>query len=212
MSNDNQKKGNAKVWKIATLAFIIAFGLVLGAYTQVLSSSSPKQNVSSSTQPTTVELAVVPDWGGSGYDAFVPVSNFNGTVPSAASSGPGPNYNTIVVPANKPIKFVIVNVDTAVNENFSGTAALQFSIYNDTDSGQTPVVYSQGNQIQNLPVAHSFDIPQLNVNVPIPPDTMIVFNYTFTTLGTYMYLCEVPCGPGMGLLGYMNGYIVVTSS
>jgi heme/copper-type cytochrome/quinol oxidase subunit 2 len=61
-----------------------------------------------------------------------------------------------------------------------------------------------------MPISHTFTIPDLQVNIPIPPDTMVVFTYTFSTPGVYSYLCTTPCGPGMGLKGYMLGYITVT--
>jgi len=62
-----------------------------------------------------------------------------------------------------------------------------------------------------LPIGHTFTIPKLDINIPLPPDTVVSFNYTFTNPGTYEYLCVTPCGPGMGQLGYMVGYIIVQS-
>jgi len=51
----------------------------------------------------------------------------------------------------------------------------------------------------------------MGVNIPIPPTTVVTFSLTFTKPGLYLYVCDAPCGPGMGLLGYMEGYIIVTS-
>jgi heme/copper-type cytochrome/quinol oxidase subunit 2 len=58
-----------------------------------------------------------------------------------------------------------------------------------------------------LPVSHTFVVAGTNVNVPIPPDTIVTFTITFTTPGRYLYYCSAPCGPGMSLVGYMEGYI-----
>jgi len=205
------KSSGSKTWKIAVFVLVIAFGLTLGGFIN-LSLHPATKSVATQPLSTTVKLDVIPDWGGAGYDAFVIANNFNGTVPTQSSSGPGPNYNTITVPANTTIKFVITSIDTAVNQNFTGKPGVTVTIYNDTNSGMTPVTYGAGQTISNLPVGHSFTIDQLNLNVPIPPDTVVVFNYTFTHAGTYRFWCAVPCGPGMGLIGYMDGYIVVTSS
>jgi len=167
------------------------------------------------TPPVTAEvvnLDVIPDWGGPGYDAFVVPSHANGTVPRLATNttGPGPNDNNITVPEGVSTTFVITNIDTAVNENFTGTVSANFTIYNDTASGQVASHYSKGQSVSNLPIAHTFTIPNLNINIPIPPDTIVSFTYTFSTPGVYAYLCTAPCGPGMGLRDYMLGYLTVT--
>ncbi len=167
------------------------------------------------TLPATAEvvtLDVIPEWGGEGYDAFVIPSHANGTALRLATNttGPGPNDNNITVPAGVSVTFVITNIDTAVNQNFTGIASTNFTIYNDTASGQVASHYSKGQSMSNLPVAHTFTIPSVNVIVPIPPDTIVTFTYTFTAPGVYAYLCITPCGPGMGLRGYMLGYLTVT--
>ena len=167
------------------------------------------------TSPTTqssnvVYLYVVADFGGSTYDAFVLPASFSGNTPNASSTaGTRPN-NNITVPHGVPIKFVISNLDTALNENFTSQVSVPFTLYNDTNSGQVALQYTQGETITHLPISHTFSIPDLQVNIPIPPDTMVVFTYTFSTPGVYSYLCTTPCGPGMGLAGYMLGYITVT--
>jgi heme/copper-type cytochrome/quinol oxidase subunit 2 len=157
-----------------------------------------------------VNLIVVPDWGGATYDAFLVPANVNGTIPKPASksSGPGPNDNNVTVPVNQPIPFVITNLDTALNLNYTANATLPFTIYNDTASGQVPVEYSVGQSVK-LAVSHTFVVTGTSVNVPLPPDTIVTFTVTFTNPGEYLYYCTAPCGPGMGLLGYMEGYINV---
>ena len=157
-----------------------------------------------------VNLIVVPDWGGATYDAFVVPANANGTIPKPASKSgrPGPNDNNVSVPVNQPVTFVITNLDTALNLNFTGNATLPFTIYNDTASGQIPVEYSTGQSVK-LAVSHTFVVTGTNVNVPLPPDTIVAFTVSFTTPGEYLYYCTAPCGPGMGLVGYMEGYVNV---
>jgi len=211
--------------KNSLAAALIVIVLVIGLAVGWLGSMSIAPTTITSTQTTTltpppaptaaevVRLDVIPDWGGASYDAFVNPSYANGTVPTPATSttGPGPNNNNVTVPAGVPITFVITSIDTAVNQNFTGTASTDFTIYNDTASGYVAVHYSKGESVSKLPVGHSFAIPTLNIDIPIPPDTLVTFTYTFSNPGVYLYLCTVPCGPGMGLVGYMNGYVIVTS-
>ncbi len=158
-----------------------------------------------------VNLDVIPDWGGAGYDAFVIPSYANGTAPPRGTnaSGPGPSNNNVTIPLGVPVTFVITNLDTAVLENYTGNASVEFTIYENTDSGQVVSHYSQGQAISPLQISHTFSVPRLNLNIPIPPDTIVTFTYTFTSPGVYEYMCYTPCGPGMGLVGYMNGYVIV---
>jgi uncharacterized cupredoxin-like copper-binding protein len=212
--------------KNSMAAVLIVVVLIVGVAVGWLGSMSVAPRTMTFTQTTTltppvapptaevVRLDVIPDWGGAGYDAFVIPSYANGTTPRPATNTtrPGPNNNNITVPAGVSVTFVITNIDTAVNQNFTGTASTDFTIYNDTASGQVALHYSKGESVSRLPVAHDFAIPTLNIDIPIPPDTLVTFTYTFTNPGVYLYLCTVPCGPGMGLVGYMNGYVIVTSS
>lgn len=159
-----------------------------------------------------VNLDVIPDWGGATYDAFVISSYANGTVPKPATNAtsPGPNDNNITVQAGDSVTFVITNIDTAVLMNFTGPVSTDFTVYNDTANGQVATHYSAGQSVSSLPISHTFTIQSLNINIPIPPDTIITFTYTFVSPGVYKYFCETPCGPGMDLAGYMSGYLIVT--
>ncbi|MGP8069295.1 MAG: hypothetical protein ACLP5V_05350 [Candidatus Bathyarchaeia archaeon] len=207
---------------VALIVIVLVIGLAVGWLGSM--SIAPKTITSMQTTTLTppaapptaevVNLDVIPDWGGAGYDAFVVPSYVNGTAPRPATNttGPGPNDNNITVPAGVAVTFVITSVDTGVNENFTGTASTDFTIYNDSASGQVALHYTQGQSVSKLPIGHTFTITSLNVNIPIPPDTIVTFTYTFSTPGVYEYMCEAPCGPGMGLTGYMNGYVIVTSS
>ncbi|MDG6999989.1 MAG: hypothetical protein JRN15_12840 [Nitrososphaerota archaeon] len=188
------------------VAAVIVSGL-LGFYVNTISSGqAPTARVNSP-----VSLLIVPDYGSAGYDAFVLAGNVNATAPAPATNttAPGPNNNNITVLANTPVKFTITSIDDAVLENFSGVATNAFAFYNNTDSGQTTVQYSKGQSVVSLPIGHTFTISSLGVNIPIPPTTMVTFSLTFTTPGVYEYMCDTPCGPGMGLAGYMVGFVIV---
>jgi len=181
------------------------FGDLAGIVSSLMTSTQSIPTAQSSV----VYLYVVPDFGGSGYDAFALPGSLTGNTPNASSTaGAAPN-NNITVQHGVPIKFVISNIDTAVLQNFTSQVSVPFTLYNDTDSGQVALQYTQGQTISNMPISHTFSIPDLQMNIPIPPDTMVVFTYTFSTPGVYAYLCTTPCGPGMGLAGYMLGYVTV---
>ncbi len=181
--------------------------------TTVTTSTTITQTATQTTTavPAVVNLDVVPDWGGAGYDAFVIPTAIGAAppTPANATAGPGPNSNNLTVSAGVPITFVISNIDTAVIENFTGPVTTPLSIYNDTDAGQVALQYQPGQSIQNMPVSHTFTINSLGLNIPIPPGTVVTFTYTFTKAGVYRYLCMTPCGPGMTVVGYMMGFVNV---
>jgi hypothetical protein len=182
-----------------------SFGTQTSAISQTTRTNLPVEPATSKS----VDLTIIPDWGGDTYDAFVLPSYANGTAPPLGTEGPPPN-NNVTVPFGVPVTFMITNLDTAVIENYTGHASLDFAFYNATDNGQVASHYAQGAVISSLQIGHTFSIPSLNLDVPIPPDTIVAFTYTFTTPGTYEYLCETPCGAGMGVVGYMNGYVIVS--
>jgi len=202
---------------VVILVVGVAVGWLGGSMSVAPKTVASTTTLTPTVAPTTAEvvnLDVIPDWGGAGYDAFVIPSYVNSTTPTAATNTtkPGLNDNNITVPAGVSVTFVITSIDTGVNQNFTGTASTDFTIFNDSASGYIALHYSKGQSVSKLPVGHTFTIPSLNINIPIPADTLVTFTYTFSNPGVYQYLCETPCGPGMGLNGYMNGYVIVTSS
>ena len=190
---------------------VVISGL-LGYYFATSTVTPANSNSSSSTtQGNVVNLEIVPDFGGSGYDAFVLSTSLeNGAVPTPASNttAPGTNNNNITVSSGTTVTFVLTSIDTAVNQNFSGQLSTPFTVYNDTDSGVISSQYSAGQSV-TMAMGHTFTISQLGVNIPIPPDTIVSFKLTFSKPGVYMYDCTTPCGPGMGLVGYMEGFVIV---
>ncbi len=190
---------------LAAIVLTIFLGFYAGYYsTQTVQLSE--------NPPRVVSIEVVPDFGGGTYDAFVVSSNVTGNLPEPASNsnGPGVISNTVTVPLDVPVKFVITSIDSAINMNYSGKVTVPFTIYNDTNSGMVAVNYLQGQSISKLLVGHTFAIDSLNLSIPIPPLTIVEFNYTFTQVGSFFYRCTIPCGLGMGLMGYMQGFVNVS--
>ena len=197
-----------------TLALIVIAAVVISGllgYYFAASTVTPTSSSSSNVKGNVVNLEIVPDFGGSGYDAFVLSTSLeNGVTPAPASNttAPGTNDNNITVSSGATVTFVLTSFDTAVNQNFSGKLATPFTVYNDTASGVISSQYSAGQSV-TMAMGHTFTISQLGVNVPIPPDTILSFKLTFSKPGVYMYDCTTPCGPGMGLVGYMEGFVIV---
>lgn len=128
--------------------------------------------------------------------------------------------NTLTVPANSLVTITLRNYDlgdTPLPAN-SPFLAVQGTV--------NSVATTQGQTFRTLAaekVAHTFSIPQLNLNVPIPGDapagaayTSVTFTFHTGKAGTYTFQCFDPCGTGssgwmgpMSSKGYMMGTLVV---
>jgi hypothetical protein len=87
--------------------------------------------------------------------------------------------------------------------------------------------------VSNQQIAHTFTVPSLGINVPLPiagmggsmgsmtgGDGPTTVRFTFhapATPGTYLWLCATPCGTGpygisgaMRLSGWMRGHLIVS--
>lgn len=58
-------------------------------------------------------------------------------------------------------------------------------------------------------VSHTFTIPALNLNVPIYAHSRTTFTFRTGKAGSYLWLCEDPCGGAMATPRYMSGQIRV---
>lgn len=124
------------------------------------------------------------------------------------------------VPSNTLLEFILVNYDGGLNEpaaqytNVNGT--LNDCIYfESTSAGLGPCSHS----LSASRVAHTFTVPALHLNVPVPAASTtpggagatVIFFATFATPGTYTWLCMAPCDPAsMATPGFMQGTITVT--
>jgi hypothetical protein len=128
--------------------------------------------------------------------------------------------NTLVVPAHGLVIVTIRNYD------LGDTPLPKGSPFTTVQGVLGGVAYADGHTYTALApekVAHTFTIPQLNINVPIPGDTMtgkpyaeISFTFRTGAAGTYYFQCFDPCGTGaigwqgpMVTRGYMLGTLTV---
>jgi len=120
--------------------------------------------------------------------------------------------STVVVPAHSLVTITIRNYDLGDTATVQGVVG--------------GVAYADGHAYSALApekVAHTFTVPQLGLNVPVPGDTLtgkpyVEVSFTFRTgaAGSYYYRCFDPCGTGaigwqgpMVTRGYMLGTLTV---
>jgi len=126
--------------------------------------------------------------------------------------------NKLVVPANSLVTITLHDYDLGLDSPLpNGTP---FATVQGTIGG---VAYLNGQPYAALApekIAHTFTIPQLHINVPLPgfgkeSDT-ISFTFRIGKAGTYIFQCFDPCGTGsngfegpMATKGYMMGTLTV---
>ncbi len=130
-------------------------------------------------------------------------------------------------PAGATIVLTIVNYD-------DGTAPLpvaspwgqvwgEDATYGAVTGGTELVNGNKVSEISNQLVSHTFEIPALLVNIPIPAASSsshpVTVTYTFRVnkTGTFLWICAAPCGSGSAGMGgamntadWMKGYVHIT--
>ncbi len=95
--------------------------------------------------------------------------------------------------------------------------------YGETTGGTELIDGSPVHGVPNEDVSHTFTIPGLLVNVPVPAapssadPVTITFTFRVTKKGTFTWLCAAPCGSGatgmggaMNTPGWMEGHVTFT--
>lgn len=133
----------------------------------------------------------------------------------------GPAYSTtdFTLPAHAKVTVTIEDQDLGDTALPAGSpfSAVKGTIGN--------VAYVDGIPYRSLDptkVAHTFTVPQLGLNVPLPGDlpsgqkiSAVTFTFFTGKAGTYMWQCMDPCGSGSGwegpmaTMGYMMGTMTI---
>ncbi len=137
--------------------------------------------------------------------------------PGMQKDWPAFSPSNLVVPANSLVTVTIRDYD------LGNTAMPQGSPFTTVQGTVNTGATADGRMFSSLAsdkIAHTFTIPQLNVNVPLPGDGMngkayntVTFSFRTGAAGTYAFRCLDPCGTGpMGMMGPMmtQGYMMGT--
>ena len=192
----------------AAMFLLVAFAtLAVLAGTYAIQAFRPSTPSASAATATTrhIALDILPVKPGG------PAENWPAYMPSTSMSVPANTIITVTIrnfdlgdaalAANSPLAKVQGTAD--------GTASFNGSAYTGLDAAK---------------VSHTFTIPQIGLNVPIPGDapnandTYLTVTFSFRTpkAGTYTFQCFAPCGTGdtgfngpMASMAYMKGTLTV---
>lgn len=195
---------------LATVALLLVGGLFAGCgKASVLSTRLVN------SKPQSAQLA----------DAVATTSHVNLTIVAQkpGSSIAGPSYmpsTNMTLPANSVVTVTIVNADAGDTALPAGSP---FSQVTGVVGGQAEVDGVAYSSLAPEKVAHTFTLPSLGVNVPIPGDVpaghndiTVTFSFKTGGAGSYMWQCMDPCGADpngwggpMSKMGYMMGTVTV---
>jgi heme/copper-type cytochrome/quinol oxidase subunit 2 len=195
------------------LLLALGIGIGWGFQTNVLPSSSGSVTTTGQVQGTYSVTLVLTT--GSIYNSTV------GNQPAffvLTSSGLKSSAN-IAFPANTLIKLTIVNYDdgnaslasnqyTKVQGTVNGTMTFANNDNVNATQGASGIILRGGETVSNVSadmIAHTFTVPTLNINIPIPVSSTVVAYIKIAQTGSFTWYCETACGAGTdGILGAMD--------
>jgi heme/copper-type cytochrome/quinol oxidase subunit 2 len=184
------------VWAAFTFGIYVAFHATLGSQ-----ATTPVAHTAAPTRHVQVNLNIVINQPGMQQDwpAYAP--------------------NRLVVPANSLVTVTIQDYDLGDTPLPHGSP---FTTVQGTVDGMATVNGLPYAALAPEKVAHTFTIPQLHINVPLPGDApkgasydTVTFTFHTGAAGTYTFQCLDPCGTGSnGFQGPMvtRGYMIGTLS
>jgi heme/copper-type cytochrome/quinol oxidase subunit 2 len=184
------------VWVAFTFGIYFVFTAALGMRT-----TTPVTHAATHTQHVRVNLNIIINQ------------------PGMQQNWPGYSPNTLVVPANSLVTVTIRDYDLGDTPLPHGSP---FTTVQGTVNGVATVDGQPYAALAPEKVAHTFTIPQLHINVPLPGDApkgasydTVTFTFHTGRAGSYIFQCFDPCGTGSnGFEGPMvtRGYMIGTLS
>jgi hypothetical protein len=125
----------------------------------------------------------------------------------------------IRLPANTMIKLTIVCYDEGnaslasdqyadVQGTVNGTITYTSNADANSSQGAKGIVLKGGEIVTKVApalIAHTFTIPSLGLNIPVPLSSTVVAYFKTGAAGSYTWYCETACGSGAtGILGAMD--------
>jgi plastocyanin len=231
---------NTNLLTIASMIILLSIGIGIGwgFQTTVVASPAPTVTVTA-TQTSTVTQGSNSSEGPYVLTLILTTgNNFNSSV------GDQPAYYVltphglessanIALPAGRLIELVIVNYDDGnatlespqyadVQGTVNGT--MTYANNDNVNSSQDAMgmMISGGQTVSAVPaaeIAHTFTIPALGINIPVPVSSTVTAYIKIDKAGTYTWFCETTCGSGatglegaMSTPGWMTGRVAVTES
>ncbi|MDE1852888.1 MAG: hypothetical protein KGI38_03965 [Thaumarchaeota archaeon] len=214
---------------------VLAVALIISGYGAAIAIGGAGSHVTTSTVTTTVTNSSA----SSPYVVTLVITTGN-TFNSTVGAQPGfyvlgPNglesSASIYLPAHRLIKLVIVNYDegnaslvipndNVVSGTTNGTVFVASNANVNSSQGRSGIVIKGGQTLTSVPpaiLAHTFTVPSLNLNVPVPLSSTVVAYFTVDKAGNYIWFCETACGFGstgtagaMSTPGWMTGSLVAS--
>ena len=216
MSTSSASRRGAVI--IVLLIVVAISGVAIGYGIESTVPTTPKTTTTSGSQaPYEVTLLIATN---STYNST------EGAQPAYFVLGPKGLQSSanITLPANQLIKLVIVCYDdgnsslevpndNVVSGTTDGTIFVASNANINSSEGPSGIQVKGGQSLSSVPVAdvaHTFTIPSLNLNIPVPTSSTVVAYFTVTKAGTYAWFCETSCGDApMSTVGWMRGSVVV---
>lgn len=204
-------KTNALV--VASMLIVLAAGIGIGwgFQTTILPSGSV---TTTSAAPGTVAITLVTSTGNTYNSTVGDQPAYYVLTPDGLKSSAN-----ISLPSNTLIKLTIVNYDDGnaslidpqfanVQGTVNGTITYVNNANVNSTQGASGMVLRGGQTVTSVPadqIAHTFTIPSLNINIPVPVSSTVVAYIRIHSAGSFHWFCETACGAGpAGLLGAMD--------
>jgi hypothetical protein len=104
--------------------------------------------------------------------------------------------------------------DSVVSGTLDGSIFVASNANINSSQGGGGIELKGGEKITSVSpavVAHTFTVPSLNLNVPVPISSTVVAYFTLDKSGTFLWFCMTACGDAaMSTPGWMKGSVVAS--